>query len=178
MLRAFWLAAFVGNVLLANLFLDHFIALPWFGLFSVGSIFFAAAFTLRDRLHTYGLSTVYLGITFALIINTIYGKWIAEINYRFILASFIAILGSELTDTAIFQRLRNHHWATRVFGSHAISVPVDSAAFTLLAFTGIMSSYDMGQIIFADVMGKYLIIILIAWLPYLAIFSKNTPQYD
>lgn len=176
MLRYFWLAAFVCNVLLANIFLDRFIALPWFGLFSVGSIFFAAAFTLRDRLHGYGLRTVYLGITLALLVNIIYGHWIAQISHRFILASFIAILISELTDTAIFQRLRKRRWHTRVLASNAVSVPIDSTAFTLLAFTGIMSSYDISQIIFADVIGKYLVAALIAWISYMAIFSQNKKQ--
>lgn len=174
MLRAFWLVAFVFNVLLANLFLDSFISLPGFGLFSLGSIFFAVAFTLRDRLHSYGLKTVYIGIVLALLVNTLYGHWVAQISYRFIVASFVAILVSELTDTAIFQRLRHRHWATRVFSSHAVSVPIDSTAFTLLAFMGVMSSYDMAQIVFADVVGKYTITLLIAWIPYLAIFKSTT----
>src|SRR5690606_11575691 len=71
--RFLWLAAYIGAVLLANVFLDAFIQLPGFGLFSVGSIFFAAVFTLRDRLHGYGLSTVFLGIGLALAVNVIYG---------------------------------------------------------------------------------------------------------
>lgn len=176
MLRLVWLTAFGLNVLLANIFLDHFISLPWFGLFSVGSIFFAAAFTLRDRLHSYGLPTVYLGIALALVVNTVYGQWIAEISPRFIFASFLAILISELTNTAIFQRLRHKHWGLRVFSCHAVSVPVDSFAFTFLAFYGVMSTYDISQILFVDILGKYLVAMLIAWIPYLAFFSNYSYQ--
>lgn len=172
MARAFWLAAYVCAVLLANVFLDRFIELPLFGLFSIGSIFFAAVFTLRDRLHGYGLRTVYGGIALALLVNGVYGHWVAQISPRFLLASFTAILLGGLADTAVFQRLRAHGWHARVLASNAISVPLDSMAFTLLAFAGVMSVYDMGQIIYADVLGKYLIVAALAWLPFLRARDK------
>jgi len=164
MSRFCWLAAYVGAVLLANVFLDHFIPLPVFGLLSIGSIFFAAVFTLRDRLHGYGLFTVFLGITMAVAVNAAYGV-AAGLNPRLLLASFASILLSELADTAIFQRMRRHKWHRRVIASNAVSVPLDSIAFSLLAFAGAMSAFTIAQIVFADIVGKYIIAAAIAWLP-------------
>jgi len=174
MARFGWLAAYVLAVLCANVLLDSFIQLPGFGLFSIGSIFFAAVFTLRDRLHGYGLPTVFLGIALALLVNTLYGQWVAQIPPRFLLASFSAILLGELADTAVFERLRQHPWHVRVLSSNAVSVPLDSTAFTLLAFVGMMSTYDMLQIIFADIIGKYLIAAALAYLPFIRIKTGLT----
>jgi len=165
--RVLCLLAYVGAVLLANIFLDVFVALPFFGLFSIGSVFFAAVFTLRDRLHTYGLPAVYWGIALALLVNVAYGHWVAQISSRFLLASFVSILLSELADTAVFARLRRRRWQTRVLLSNAVSVPLDSAAFTLLAFAGVMSAYDIVQIVYADILGKYLIAALLAYAPFI-----------
>jgi len=165
--RYLWLSAYVLAVLLANVFLDNFIPLPGFGLFSIGSIFFATVFTLRDRLHRYGLPTVMSGISLALLITTVYGHWVAQIPSRFLLASFTAIALSELADTAVFERLRQHPWHVKVLSSNAVSVPLDSSAFTLLAFAGMMSVYDIAQIIFADICGKYLIAAALAFVPWI-----------
>jgi len=165
--RTLLLLPYVGSVLLANVFLDTFIALPLFGLLSVGSIFFAAVFTLRDALHTYGLRTVYWAIALALLVNAAYGHWIAHISTRFLLASFLSILLSELLDTALFARLHRQRWHTRVLASNAVSVPLDSTAFTLLAFSGVMGVWEMAQIIYADILGKYAIAALLAYLPFL-----------
>ncbi|KAA0890316.1 VUT family protein [Pusillimonas sp. ANT_WB101] len=171
MFRLCWLAAYVGSVLLANIFLDHFLPLPGFGLLSLGSVFFAAVFTLRDRLHGYGLSTVLLGIGLAVAVNTASGI-VLGLNPRLLMASFASIMLSELADTAIFQRLRTHGWHTRVLASNAVSVPLDSLAFTLLAFAGAMTTFAMAQIVFADVLGKYVIAAAIAWLPFLSMRER------
>ncbi|MDO4683211.1 MAG: VUT family protein [Lautropia sp.] len=165
MARFFWILCYVSAILLANVFLDHFIPLPFFGLLSIGTIFFAAVFTLRDHLHRYGLPTVMLGIGLALVVNVAYGVYFG-IEPRFLLASFLSILVSELADTAAFQRLMHWRWRHRVLASNAISVPLDSTLFTLLAFGGSMSLFDMGQIIYADIISKYLIAALLAWLPF------------
>ena len=70
-MKYIYLIAYVASVLVANLLLDHFIELPFFGLLSYGTIFFAFVFTLRDHLHRYGLNFALLGIALALIVNTI-----------------------------------------------------------------------------------------------------------
>ncbi|MEF2279816.1 VUT family protein [Deinococcus sp. YIM 134068] len=153
---------YAASILLANLTLNQFIPLPLFGLLSVGTIFFAAVFTLRDRIHREGgLRAVYIAIAAALIVNTL-AALLTDTPWRFIGASFLAILVGELADTAVYQRLIRRSWWTRVLASNAVSVPLDSILFTLLAFWGDMSTRDIAQIIFADILAKYAIAALFA----------------
>ncbi len=149
-------------ILLANLTLNHFIELPVFGLLSVGTLFFAAVFTLRDRIHRAGgLNAVFVAIALALTVNMAAAIWL-DTPMRFIGASFLAILVSELADTAVYQRLIRRSWWTRVLASNAVSVPLDSIIFTLLAFYGDMSTREMTEIVFADVVVKFAIAALFA----------------
>ena len=147
---------YVLSILLANLTLNRFIALPLYGQLSVGTIFFAAVFTLRDRIHRHGLKAVYLAIGLALAVNTL-AAFFTGTPWRFIGASFLAILVGELADTGVYQRLLHRSWWVRVLSSNAVSVPLDSVLFTLLAFYGSMSWNMIFQIIFADIVVKYLI---------------------
>jgi len=155
-MRYIYLAAYVGSILIANLVLDRFVELPMFGLLSYGTIFFAFVFTLRDHLHRYGLKFALLGIGIAIVVNTLCSLWF-EIPPRFLIASFLSILLSELADTAIFERLRGRTWPVKVLASNAVSVPLDSALFTMIAFLGVFEFSMMIEIIFADVIAKYLI---------------------
>lgn len=151
------------SILLANLTLNKFIPLPVFGLLSVGTIFFAAVFTLRDRIHqSGGLRAVYVAIGLALLVNTL-AALLLQTPPRLIGASFIAILVGELADTGVYQRLIHRRWWTRVLASNAVSVPLDSVIFAVLAFWGDMSTRDVLQIIFADILAKYLIAALFAF---------------
>ena len=156
-------ALYAASILLANLTLNHFIPLPVFGQLSVGTIFFAAVFTLRDRIHREGgLKAVYVAIACALIVNVVVTV-LTGTPWRFIGASFLAILVGELADTAVYQRLIERSWWTRVLASNAVSVPLDSVLFTLLAFWGDESTNFILQIIFADILAKYLIAALFAF---------------
>lgn len=155
-MKLIWIAAYVASVLLANLTLDRFIPLPVFGLLSVGTLFFSFVFTLRDKLHQFGLRTVFLAIGMAVVVNALAGVFL-DTPVRFLFASFVAILFSELADTAVYQRLLEKTWLTRVFASNAISVPLDSILFTLLAFYGMMSGPEIVEIIYADILVKMLI---------------------
>ncbi|SEI84691.1 hypothetical protein SAMN04488058_10234 [Deinococcus reticulitermitis] len=153
---------YAASILLANLTLDQFIALPLYGQLSVGTVFFAAVFTLRDRIHRAGgLRAVYIAIALALLVNTLAAALLGT-PLRFIGASFLAILVGELADTAVYQRLLHRSWWTRVLSSNAVSVPLDSVLFTLLAFWGDLSPDMILQIIFADILAKYLIAALFA----------------
>lgn len=155
-------ALYALSILLANLTLNSFLPLPVFGLLSVGTVFFAAVFTLRDRIHhAGGLRAVYLAIALALLVNTLAAVLLGT-PWRFVGASFLAILVGELADTAVYQRLIGKSWWTRVLASNAVSVPLDSVLFTLLAFWGDMSPRDIAQIIFADILAKYAIAALFA----------------
>lgn len=155
------MALYVLSILLANLTLSRFIALPIYGQLSVGTIFFAAVFTLRDRIHRHGLKAVYVAIGLALIVNTLAALYTGT-PWRFVGASFLAILVGELADTGVYQSLLHRSWWVRVLSSNAVSVPLDSVLFTLLAFSGDMSWNMIFQIIFADIVVKYLIAALLA----------------
>ncbi|QLG09944.1 VUT family protein [Deinococcus sp. D7000] len=151
------IALYALSILAANITLNKFIPLPVYGLLSVGTIFFAAVFTLRDRIHRAGgLKAVYIAIACALLINTL-AALLTGTEWRFIGASFLAILAGELADTAVYQRLIHRSWWTRVLASNAVSVPLDSVLFNLLAFWGLMAGGEIAQIIFADILAKYLI---------------------
>ncbi len=148
------------SILLANITLDIFVPLPFYGMLSVGTIFFAAIFTLRDKIHFYGgLNLVYKAIFIAIIVNIAVSYWLNVPN-RFIFASFLSITASELADTAIFHRFQHKHFATRVLSSNALSVPLDSVLFTFLAFYGVLPLTEMWQIIYADIVVKYTIAML------------------
>ena len=150
------------SILLANVTLNRFIPLPIFGLLSVGTIFFAAVFTMRDRIHRAGgVPAVLIAIALALAVNTVAALLLGT-PLRFVGASFLAILAGELADTGVYQRLIHRNWWTRVLASNAVSVPLDSVLFTLLAFYGDMSTHDILQIIFADILAKYVIAALFA----------------
>ena len=155
-MKYIYLIAYVASVLIANLLLDHFIELPFFGLLSYGTIFFAFVFTLRDHLHRYSMNFALLGIVLALFVNTICAIYF-DIPWRFLLASFIAILFSELMNTGVFEKLKQHSWHIRVLCSNAASVPIDSTFFTFIAFYGIFELPMMMEIIFADIIAKFLI---------------------
>ncbi len=156
------IALYALSILLANYTLNQFIDLPLYGKLSVGTIFFAAVFTLRDRIHQAGGSrAVYLAIALALLVNTVFAL-VTYTPWRFIGASFLAILVGELADTAVYHRLIKRSWWTRVLASNAVSVPLDSVIFNLLAFYGDMPNSTIAQIIFADILAKYLIAAVIA----------------
>lgn len=155
-MRYIYLVAYVVSIFVANLLIDKFIELPFYGMLSTGTIFFAFVFTLRDHLHRYGVKFALLGIFLALIINTSLSI-IFAIPIRFIIASFLAILLSELADTAVFERLKERSWALKVIASNAVSVPVDSVVMTMIAFLGVLTLNEMMAIIFADILAKYLI---------------------
>lgn len=151
-----WITLYVASILAANLTLDKFIDLGPFGMLSMGTVFFAAVFTLRDRLHSYGLRVVFIAIAAALAVNLAVAVAL-DTPMRFLLASFVAILISELADTAAYQRMMKYSWLSRALASNAISIPLDSLLFTLIAFYGLMSNTEITQIIWADILFKTLI---------------------
>ncbi|MFC6276552.1 VUT family protein [Psittacicella hinzii] len=163
-MKFIWIFGYVLSVLLANATLDAFIPLPLYGQLSVGTLFFAFIFTLRDRIHGYGIRYVFLAIALALIVTVVY-SYIEQVPPRFIFASFLSIAAGELADTVIFQKLKRNNWLVRCLTSNIVSVPLDSFLFTFLAFYG-MEDYPLSmlfQIIYADVVIKYLIAAIIAF---------------
>ena len=168
-----WLSAtaalYTLAVAVSNLLIPIFIDLGPFGMLSAGTLTFGLTFTLRDIAPQtsaragLGRSPIFLMIAVAAVVNVIVAALIGTPG-RFLIASFGAILLSEGVDTEIYHRLRARSWLIRVFSSNAVSVPLDSIAFTIIAFAG-EPGYDamtMLQIVQADLLFKFGIGALVA----------------
>ncbi len=171
--HALWLGAtaalYTVAVAVSNLLIPVFIDLGPLGILSAGTLTFGITFTLRDIAHQssaragLGRTPIFLMIGLAAVVNVIVAAAL-ETPGRFLIASFGAILLSETVDTEIYHRLRSRSWLMRVFSSNAISVPLDSIAFTVVAFAG-EPGYDalvMAQIVQADLLFKFGIGALVA----------------
>jgi uncharacterized PurR-regulated membrane protein YhhQ (DUF165 family) len=156
--------AYVAVVAVSNLLVDKFIDLGAFGLLSAGTITFGITFTIRDLAHQasvragLGRRPIFLMISVAAVVNVLVAM-ATNTPARFLVASFLAILVSEGIDTEIYHRLRTRSWLVRVLSSNAVSVPLDSSIFTIVAFYGV-EGYDaiiMLQIVQADLIFKFLV---------------------
>lgn len=177
--------------LTATLFLPFEIA-PGTGiLVSVGTLVFGITFTQRDRMHVRGRRFVYKVIFLSAILNLLmltslrylWGEaalaWFAsrgldwfgeatamlmENGWRVFLASFLAIIIAEATDTEIFHHYRNRSWITRVVRSNAVSIPVDSILFNLIAFAGspFFPAIVLLKVILGEIVSKFVVGILYA----------------
>lgn len=145
----------------ANYTAAWFIPFPIFGQVAVGTFIFGVTFTQRDRLHAAGRQWVYLTIAIAAFANIIMSA-LLEVPLRIILASFLAIVLAETADTEIYQKLMRYPWLTRVAGSNAVSVPLDTLLFTLIAFAGELSNQAILSLLFGETITKYAIGMTIA----------------
>jgi len=161
--------AYVVVVAVSNLLVDKFIDLGAFGLLSAGTITFGITFTIRDLAHQasvqagLGRRPILTMIGVAAVVNVLVAM-ATNTPARFLIASFLAILVSEGIDTEIYHRLRSRSWLVRVISSNAVSVPLDSSIFTIVAFYGV-DGYDaikMLQIVQADLIFKFLVGTVIA----------------
>lgn len=135
---------------------EWFISLPIYGQVPLGTFIFGITFTQRDRLHQYGRRYVYSAIALAALTTVIMG---AEIGFppRIIIASFTAIILAEAADTEVYQRLIRKSWLTRVLGSNAVSIPIDSVLFDVIAFLGDLPLATIASLIFGDIVIKFII---------------------
>lgn len=163
--------AYVAVVAVSNLLVDKFIDLGAFGLLSAGTITFGITFTIRDLAHQasvragLGRRPIFLMIGVAAVVNVLVAM-ATNTPARFLVASFLAILVSEGIDTEIYHRLRTRSWLVRVLSSNAVSVPLDSSIFTIVAFFGV-EGYDaiiMLQIVQADLIFKFLVGTVLAFI--------------
>ena len=147
---------YTACTLLANYTLDSFLPLGDFFLLNVGTLFFGITFTQRDRVHRYGRRAVYLTILVAASANVVLAASLGT-PLRYVAVSFLSIVLAESADTEIFQRLRDRRWLTRVASSNAVSAPLDTLIFTLLAFWGedFATPAWLTQVIVTDVLVKY-----------------------
>lgn len=159
--RAPMLAAmlvYIVCTLLANYTFDSFLPLPFYGLVNVGTLFFGITFTQRDRVHHYGRRYAYVMIAVAAVANVLTALSL-ETPLRYVAVGFLAIVLSELADTEIYQRLLKRRWLTRVAASNAVSIPIDTFVFTLLAFYGAewATTAWMTEVIVTDISVKLVV---------------------
>ncbi|MEW6060905.1 MAG: VUT family protein [Bacteroidota bacterium] len=145
---------YIAATLAANYTATWFIHFPVFGQVSIATFIFGITFTQRDRVHnTLGRKNVYVMIGVAAGLNllvTLFGA----VEWRIILASFIAIVLAETADTEIYQYYISNSWALRVLKSNMVSIPLDSVLFNTIAFAGIFSAYEIASIIFGEIVFK------------------------
>lgn len=147
---------YTASTLLANYTLDAFLPLgDWF-LVNVGTLFFGVTFTQRDRVHRFGRRVVYGMILFAAVANVAVALELGT-PLRYVAVGFLAILASETADTEVYGRMLSRRWLTRVASSNAVSAPLDTILFTVLAFAGapFATLSWMLQVIVTDVIVKY-----------------------
>jgi queuosine precursor transporter len=149
-------AVYILATLGANYTADWFIPLPIFGQVAVGTFIFGVTFTQRDRLHAGGRKWVYGTIAIAALANVLMSGLLA-VPFRIITASFLAIVLAETADTEVYQKLMRYPWLVRVAGSNAVSVPLDTLLFTLVAFGGVLATGEMISLLFGEVLTKYVI---------------------
>jgi hypothetical protein len=152
---------YIAATLAANYTAAWFIPLPIFGLVSVGTLAFGVTFTQRDRVHRHGRKAVYMMIAVAAIMNVLLSVLLG-VSGRIILASFGAIVLAEIADTEVYQRLIDRPWIQRVAGSNAVSIPIDTILFTLVAFAGVFPVSMLIAIIFGDMVLKAVISSIVA----------------
>ncbi len=145
----------------ANYTAAWFIPFPIFGQVAVGTFIFGFTFTQRDRLHSAGRRWVYGTIAVAALANVLMSVTLA-VPLRIIAASFLAIVLAETADTEIYQRLLRFPWLVRVAGSNAVSIPLDTLLFTLVAFAGVLSTTEMVSLLFGEIVTKFAIGLLAA----------------
>jgi len=145
-----------------------------------GTFIYPLTFTLRDMIHKLlGRTTALVLIIAAAAINllmagafafaawlppdlsigpqTAFGVVLSPV-WRLVIASIVAELISELTDTEVYRLwitrvTRRYQW-TRVLISNSISVPLDSLIFCWIAFGGQMPAATVWSIFWANVLIK------------------------
>ena len=110
-----------------------------------------------------------LGLAFSSILSPV---------WRIVAASIVAEVLSELLDTEVYQWFVNkistqHQWA-RVLISNAVSIPLDSAIFCLVAFYGQMPNEVIWQIFVFNMVVKYALTLFSIPLIYLGPKSAHS----
>lgn len=148
--------------------------------FDAGTLIYPFTFTLRDLVHKAGgIVAARLVIVSAAAINLLMAAFFALTSalpgdpsvgpqeafamvlnpvWRIVIASIVAEVIAELIDSEVYRRWEQRfgerwQWG-RVLSSNAVSVPLDSAAFVLLAFAGTMPTETLWAIFAANVLIK------------------------
>ena len=151
-----------------------------------GTLIYPFTFTLRDMVHKVagasiartiiflaaGVNLLMAGLFWLVSIlpadtfvgeQTEFGLVLAPV-FRIVLASIVAEVVSELIDTEIYslwvKRFKDQYQWGRVLASNAISVPVDSAIFVIIAFVGDLPADVVFSIFLANIIVKGLVTLI------------------
>lgn len=139
--RVVVLAAYVGNIVLANWTATHVSPME-FGAIAVpaGTLWAGLGFTLRDLLHeALGGHGVLGAIAAGAALS-----WLLA-SPRIAVASVLAFTTSELIGSLVYARLRGWSVLGAVIGSNLVGLGIDSVLFVPLAFGGF--AYVPGQVL-------------------------------
>jgi len=148
---------------------------------SGGTLIYPITFTLRDLVHkvsTAGIARILIFASAAINLFMAGLFWlVAELPadlavgeqaefglvlapvFRITIASIVAEVVSELIDTEMYEVWVRHfaqrwQWG-RVLASNAVSVPVDTALFTVLAFWGVLPTEVMLSLFMSNILVKF-----------------------
>lgn len=145
MRAAAWIASLLASVVAANWLTSAFGLVPvGFGL-AVTAGTFAAGFALvaRDRLQ---LSTACRwAVPGAILAGVLASWWVA--TPALAVASALAFAAAELTDWAVFSRLRGRSIPLAVVVSSLVAAPVDTVLFLQIAGFGVTWQAVLGQVL-------------------------------
>jgi uncharacterized integral membrane protein (TIGR00697 family) len=177
------------------------------GGFSVdgGTLIYPFTFTLRDMIHKVAGIAVARSLIFtAAIVNVIMAGlfWLVSVLpadtqvgpqtefaavlspvWRIVVASIIAEVISELVDGETYQAWVNrfgqrYQW-TRVLASNAVSVPLDSIIFSLIAFGGVLPWPVVWSIALSNIIIKGLTtLISMPWIYFVRGTAQQEPEQD
>lgn len=155
---------YVTLIYLANMTAGIVITTPLGISLALGTLFFGFIFTLRDYIHSFYGKLFSIGVIIvAALINLILSV-LGAFDIRILIASVIAFLTSELTDTEIYHRASKDKWYLRVLKSNIVSIPIDTLLFTLIAFAGIWDNNMLISVIIGDIIVKFLTSASIVWI--------------
>jgi len=175
----------------------------WGHTMPAGTLVFALTFTWRDMIHkrlgkewaraaivTAALANIFMALYFVLAIelapaifwgNQAAFEAVLGIVPRIVIASIIAEFVSEMVDTEVYHAMiarisERNQWG-RVLVSNAISLPLDSAIFTMLAFYGTGNQGHIGEMIVAQVIFKGIVTVVSLPLIYTVPERSILPEY-
>ncbi|MEZ5321855.1 MAG: queuosine precursor transporter [Microthrixaceae bacterium] len=196
-------AAYIGASLVANVMSLRIVKLVGVSI-DAGTILYPITFTVRDLLHrsagkraaqtvvvataaANGLMVLAFWAAAALPADPAVGAQrgfgdVLLVTWRIVAASVAAQLLSELTDTEVYQRIADRmgtrRMILRVLGSNAVSIPIDSIVFTVVAFAGSVPFGSMVSIVVANIALKGLCSVVLAPMIYAVPTPRSPPHPD
>ncbi len=99
-------------------------------------------------------------------------EFIFGIQMRIMIASIVTMVIAELADTGVYEVWTKGYgkdkpqW-TRVIISNAVSIPIDSILFSIIAFSGVLSWPVLVIMIWSNILTKFVITAVSWWMIYL-----------